>query len=241
MTTNTINLVDAVASGIRRGDDWGKDSLHVTDLRHALPGEGCPRQLWLRLRGAEARPHTLGEQLRFDRGHYFHEYMVDVLNKGLPKGWTVKLVEQSLTGLLPHGIRGTLDVLLEHPGGVRVLDFKTVRGRAFAYLDDAKLAHQLQVRTYSMAIDAEGADVLYIDREGTNGVRAFRVERDDEQVRACAEAVVGYASADEPEPVLEPELGIRENKGPDSVYLNEPWQCQYCEFRDVSCPGALPR
>jgi hypothetical protein len=237
----SLDLIAAVESGLTRGDDWGRDTLHVTDLRHALPGEGCPRQLWLRLNNAEARRHSLGELLRFDRGHYFHEWMTEVLNAGLPKGWAVKLVEQSLTGLLPHNIRGTLDVLLEGPDTVRVLDFKTVRGRAFNFLDEPKPAHALQVRTYAMAIDAEGADVLYIDREGTNGVRAFSVERDDQQVRDCIARTVAIAEAGEPEPVLGAVLGVRENKGPDSVYLNEPWQCQYCEYRDVSCPGALPR
>jgi hypothetical protein len=43
-----------------------------------------------------------------------------------------------------------------------------------------------------------------------------------------------------PFPVLDPVFKLKENKGPDSLYVEEPWQCQYCRYRDISCPGALP-
>jgi hypothetical protein len=40
-------------------------------------------------------------------------------------------------------------------------------------------------------------------------------------------------------PLMKPQVRVKELKGPNSVYLEEPWQCSYCPFRDISCKGAI--
>ncbi len=39
--------------------------------------------------------------------------------------------------------------------------------------------------------------------------------------------------------ILSPKIRVKENKGDNSIYISEPWQCKYCKVKDVSCPGAL--
>lgn len=242
LTPPPPNLATALLRGFERTpDDWGEQDLHVSDLAVALPGEGCPRQLKLRLQGAERKPPTLGEQLMFDHGKGIHERVDAYIQRGLPRDWHIIHVEQSITGLLPHGIRGTIDNMIEHRPTKyrRVFDKKTVRGRAMSYVQQAaKPGNVIQVQGYEKALDLDG-DLLYIDREGQNGVAYHPVERDDAKVDWAIQRLVQIRTQKELPPILDPVLERSENKGPDSLKLKQPWNCDYCKYQDVSCPGAL--
>lgn len=237
------SLTDALEAGLRsQKDEWGDHDLHVSDLGTTIPGEGCPRQLKLRLTGAEKRPPTVGELMMFENAHGIHARVTKLLQAGLPREWELEFKEQSITGLLPEGIRGTMDNLLRNRRENRVIvpDYKTVRGRAFNYLDKPKPANEIQVQGYIAAIDAEAGILLYLDREGSNASREFAVERNDQAVLGAINGLVQIRDSDELPPILGPKLVRNENKGPDSLKVEMPWPCKYCEFRDVSCPGALP-
>lgn len=236
------NIPRALERAFQSADDaWDASKLHVSDLAVALDGEKCPRQLWLRVRGAEQRPLSLGQRLMFDHGHRIHQRMTQLLAKGLTGGWKLAAVELSVTDLLPDDMDGRLDTLLVGPNGERiVVDYKTVRGRAFQHLTEAKPAHVLQVRSYVRAMDADMGLVVYVDREGQNMVRQFPVTRDDKAVEDAIVKAQAIVAQKEPPPILPPQLEVKENKGPDSVKLKMPWMCDFCQFRDASCPGALP-
>lgn len=247
------DLPAAISKGLRSEDDtWDKSKVHVSDLGYALDGERCARELYLRLRGSPARPLTDGELLMFDRSHSLHARLTELIAPNLPAGWTVAFVEHALVvddaarslGLVPDPVEaGQLDVELHGPNGERIiLDYKTMRGRAFQFLEHRGPyeTHKLQVRTYALARDADMGALLYADREGQNFCRQFAVQRDDDQVRSAAAKVKAIAESPIAPPVLTPILERRENKGPDSLSLKEPWQCARCRYRDVSCPGALP-
>lgn len=241
------DIVAALTRGLDTRDTWGSDKLHASDLSVAVPtadGGKCPKQLWLRVHGYKRNPDGLGKLLMFDHGNRIHEQIPKLLERGLKgTGWIVEHVELSLKGLLHEDIdSGRLDTLLYHKAsGTRlVLDYKTVRGRTFQFLDKPKATHVLQVRVYVEAFDVDGAVILYIDREGSNGVAYFVVERDDQAVRDAARIARAVVNSVDAPPVLKPQLEILKNKGPDSVKLKQPWQCAYCEFRGPSCEGALP-
>lgn len=241
------DLIKALMHGLDTRDDWGGDKLHASDLSVAVPTEDggmCARQLWLRVHGYKRNPDGLGKLLMFDHGNRIHEQLPKLLERGLKgTGWVVQHVELSLKGLLHADIdSGRLDTLLFHRAtGTRlVLDFKTVRGRTFQFLDGAKRTHVLQVRTYIEAYDADGAVIIYIDREGQNGVAYFEVARDDADVDRAAKFARSVVNSVDMPPKLKPELVITENKGPDSVRIKLPWQCGYCPWDGVSCEGALP-
>ncbi len=243
---NAPDLLAALTVGLAKDEDeWQRDRLHVTDLSVALDGEdgACPRALWLRLHGAAETPQTVGQALMFDHSHAIHERIIPLLQKGLVgTGWKLEHTELSLVGLLPEGVdAGRMDSALKHESGaVRVYDTKTVRGKAFGYLNQPKPAHTLQVQTYAMAFDADGGVLFYVDREGQNAARQFNVERDDAAVLAAVAKAKAIRALPEAPPILSPKLEIRENRGPDSIYLTEGWRCGYCRMRGTSCAGALP-
>jgi CRISPR/Cas system-associated exonuclease Cas4 (RecB family) len=238
-----LDLVAALHDGISTIEDhWDASRLHVSDLGKTLPGEGCPRQLWLRVRGAAEREKTMGTLLRFDHGHRIHERLTEVIRRGLSGGWEVVSVEQPV--VLEHGgtvVTGSADLLLGHPSGRRVVvDYKTKRGRAFRYLTEAKPANVLQVQGYMKALGAEEGRLLYVDREGENEAVMFHVERDDQAVEEAISRAAQIISAPEPPPLLQAVIRLESRKGPDAVYLETPWQCDYCELRGASCPGVEP-
>jgi CRISPR/Cas system-associated exonuclease Cas4 (RecB family) len=226
-------------------DEWNESNLHVTDLAVALEPEErkCPRELWLRLRGAEKRPLTNGQRLMFYQGHRLEKMLYDALVKA--HGWQFVMKGVDLSDRLPERLVGTADIIVLLPDCRIVVDSKTTRGRNFDYLDvsGAKQSNALQVQTYCSALNDMDlptyGKLFYIDREGQNAWREFDVPRDDQRVLQAYEVTCEIADGDCPA-VLDPIVSITENKGPDSVRIKEPWQCSYCQYRGVSCEGALP-
>ncbi|MFA5378460.1 MAG: hypothetical protein WC455_22085, partial [Dehalococcoidia bacterium] len=110
---------------------------------------------------------------------------------------------------------------------------------AFQYLIEPKPSHIAQVLGYVTAEDADGAALIYIDREGQNGVRVFEIGRDDEGVYANIAKLKEIAAGSIP-PILSPILEKVERKQFTTIYVKQPWNCDYCRYQDVSCIGALP-
>lgn len=169
----------------------------------------------------------------FDAGQRIHDRMVEVLRAG---GLDVIDSEQPT---IIDGITGRYDVKIRVDGEIIIVDFKTVRGKAFQYLIEPKPSHIAQVLGYVTAEDADGAGIIYIDREGQNGVEVFEIARDDESVYANIVKIKAIAAGDIP-PLLLPILDRVERKQFTTVYLKQPWNCDYCRYQDVSCAGALP-
>jgi len=235
------SLPKALEEGLRmKPDNRDNTVLHVSDLSVALEDGKCPRQLWLRLGEAKEKPPTAGILLMWENGAGMHERLVEVIGKGLPPGWYIHSIESNV--VLPGPVFGRYDIILEGPDNILItVDFKTLRGRAFGYLTEAKPAHALQVQSYMLPTNATGGLVFYADREGQNSAKQFFVTRDDEAVKSAIARALEIQAMNEPPEILLPKLIIGKNKGPDSVKLTMPWQCSYCSFLDVSCEGALKK
>lgn len=229
--------------------DDRREELHISDLGHALPGEGCLRQLWLRLRGAERRDPSIGEMFMWDQGHALQRRCDDYLGPELVgSGWALESWEREIRFSFTGGPiwRGRIDRMLKHreSGTEYVLDYKTSRGRAFAHLDaeGPKPSHVIQVQGYVRAMGTVGGMLLYADREGQNGFRQFPVPRDDRAVQSAAQAIQEAVVLSEPGPgILEPVVKPNKCQKWTSLKVSEPWQCSYCPYRDVACPGAMTR
>jgi CRISPR/Cas system-associated exonuclease Cas4 (RecB family) len=244
------DLPTALETGLRSEEDLRDNSiLHVSDLSATIPGEGCPRQLWLSIRGAEKRELSPGQMLMFWHGKRIHEDLIPLLTAGLvDTEWEIYRVEQPLRY---KDIVGTTDVILRNKkdGTFIIGDFKSMRGRGFQYLDpdNAKPAHVLQVQTYMYLSEVSAVCepvmglVFYVDREGQNAFQQRVIVRDDAAVRgAIAEAKDIIAMSEAP-PILTAKIKTGKDtktKG-TPVNVSMPWNCDYCDFRDVSCPGAL--
>lgn len=242
-------------------DAWNEQRIHLSDYRYWLDPEegGCERQLFHRLRQDEKKDPTLWERLMWDQGFALQIRVSWLIANGLPEGWGHHFVEADLTGHLPNGDTGSCDLVLAYasdgetrPEKILGVEFKTQRGRAFRYLDEPKESHRLQSEAEAYALtgmypDADVSHALiYLDREGQNRPLVFATRTGPDtwaQVEAASTYVHSIAKElDEVDcpPKLDPKISIRENKGPNSIYLEQPWICDYCNFRPSSCPGALP-
>lgn len=248
-----------IRSALERGLDeaegeWDDSVLHASDLSVALPnGDGsCPIALRKRLRGEESQDPHLGMKIMFSHGQAIHDRFAELLEEGLDSEWEVRGVEvdltEELTEALGRPVTGRCDLILYNvvTKETVVLDWKTVRGKAMRWIrkEGVKPSHEMQVCTYAMALDAAWGVVVYVDREGQNGVEAFGVARDDGWVAAYVRAVDRLLDMDEdPEPIdvgMGPQLSRRRNKGPDSLTLKQPWQASYCDMADCPCSEQVP-
>ncbi len=226
--------------------EWEDDRIHVSDYSTQLDGHDrrCPRQLWLRYHGADRREPKLGEQIMWDQGREMQYRYTWTLEAGLPEDWFITGIEHDLSDYLPNEDTGHADLILESPEQFIVVEVKTQRGRAFQYLNEAKKSHVLQLSGYVYALrkyvdrNVLGV-VLYLDREGQNRPVQFAPELvEPSKIEHISDQTNEIVSGKKP-PILQPQLDINENKGPDSIYLKSPWQCDYCDYEGVSCPGAL--
>ena len=244
-----VNLVNALNAALSVADnEWDDSSLHVSDL--STPTEGCPRQLWLRLRGAQKKKPTPGQLLMFRHGNRIHRELIEDLRVGLGYEWEIIAVEKPVEF---EGIVGKCDCLLQNTATkeIIVVDFKSVRGRKFGHLDaqgKSMDSHNIQVQGYSYGFTVSAicepvcGVVLYTDREGQNGFRQYDdVPNDFPAVKDAIAEIKTIDGLSEAPPILEPMIEVKENKGPDSVKLKQPWNCDYCDYQDVSCHGALPK
>lgn len=250
-----INLTKALADGIKQdGDEWGEDKMHVSDLGIApsikQDDRKCPRQFWLRYHGAEQEETGPGTQLMFDQGHALEEKAVETLKYGLPDDVRIIATQMDITPGLPYSFTGRLDALLWRDGKYMVVDFKTRRGNAFHFNQEIKPSNKYQVGGYIYALNqmfdefevAHGS-ILEIDREGSNFAREHHFNwtpNFKDQIKGAFMYIKGLTEQEEPPPTLTPEITRNNNKGPDSVKAELPWQCSYCDFRGHSCPGAIP-
>ncbi len=237
----TINLVNAMERGLKEvPDDWDDFALHISDLGAAIDGEGCLRQVWYRINGYERREDTPGKLWMFKQGHRIHELVPELLD--MPDGWYVAGIEEKTT---VGGLTGGYDLSIfrtrkHSPGTTVIVDFKTIRGAAFGYLNEPKKSHVAQLQGYLKAENADYGILLYIDREGSNGFLQFRVERDDEATKERCDVLERLPGTEKPPGILEPQIRLRANKNDQAIYVTQPWQCNYCDYCDVSCPGAVP-
>lgn len=235
-------------------DSWNRDfKLYVSDLKHALPAEGggdCARKLWAKLRDEPQDPLTPGVQLMFKAGDMMHDQIAEWLEEHMPDKWELVGVEERARENI-EPLRGRYDQLWENTetGEMMVVDVKSKRGGSFRYLkvDGPKPGDVLQVQAYMMSTHAQKGALLYVDREGQNWVLMFEVERDDETVQEAIDELVRIrdaAQAGDPVATLEPVLKRRDNKGPDSIKVEWPWQVEWCPLEECHCQaratGRLP-
>ena len=243
-------LTQALEIGLELAEAKNRDNsvLHVTDLSATLPNEGCPRQLWLRLKGADKKKPTAGQLLMFWHGKRIHEDLAELIRRGLPWEWEIIGIEVPMEF---DEIQGTADIVFSNTAAheIIVADFKTIRGRGFYFLsDEPKPAHALQVQTYCYGLEKtrpytiDGGLVLYVDREGQNAFQQFVVKRDDDAVKEAIVEAKRIRNMPKAPDILNPvakQGKATKTKGiPITVAM--PWMCDYCDYCDISCTGALP-
>ena len=250
-----FNATGALAAGITEVDHWQTERLHVSDLGAtqyiSIEDRKCPRQVYLRLNNAEKAETGPGKQLMFEQGNHLEAKAVEWLNRGLrrtdSKYYMFGQQINVSSGILP--LRGTLDILITDGKDYCITDFKTRRSNHFKYQDKVRPADMFQVAGYIYAWNSlfkqhiNKGKVIEIDREGQNFVREFDFIYDDilkKKIEIAMHELINISRGYKP-PKMPPKIKINSNKGPDSVCVDNPWQCNYCDYKDHSCAGAVPK
>jgi len=232
--------------------EWDETRVHLSDYRYSLsPDEGgCKRQLFHRLRQDNASDPTLWMRMMWDQGFALQIRFSWLLCQGLPEPWDLEAVEMDVSRGLPGDDIGSCDLVLSAPGHLLGIEMKTQRGRAFRYLDEPKPSHVIQSEGEAYALQQMHPErevshrLVYLDREGQNTPLVFPTATGPEAEKRVLEAshyanrVLDSLDGEAPDP-LSPHIAVRENKGPNSIYLEQPWMCEYCDYYQESCEGAL--
>jgi len=226
-------------------DSWEEGLLHVSDLAAGLESQQdrmCRKGLWLRLRGENRKETSLWQRMMWDHGSRIEERVNDLIKGHLGDWVLLDQTPEERRVVLPGNIIGTYDAMLEsnRTGKRVILDNKTVRGRAFNFLETAKASHVMQVRGYLMGTDLQDGMLWYIDREGQNHPKTFHVERNDDSVEMARDIILQIAVIPEPPLPMRPKFGIKYGANKTSITADLPWQCDWCDYLDISCKGALP-
>jgi len=229
--------------------DWTEGDVHVSDYAVALPEteRKCQKQLRLRTEGADHEPTPVWQEVMFSQGNAMETRCAWWLSMGLPEQWEIYDIQHDMSDGLPDNHVGVSDIILRHADGqFLVVEVKTSRGRAFQYREEAKLSHNLQASTYREALqnmhpeEQVNAVILYLDREGQNPPDQFAADYSREDVYMAADIAEEIVEGQREPEMQTASVEVRRNKGDDSYYVDNPWQCRYCEYKGVSCPGALP-
>jgi len=250
-----VDVVEALEKQLisNRTDRPRTGKIHASDLGLTLgPDEGGCQVAWLKeINGAPPKEKSPGVAWMFANGDAVHESIVILLTQSLPfHGWAVTSVEKravykhytqkpALLGqpIGPETIGARSDIIITHlETKIKVvIDVKSKRGNAFKYLFEPQPSDVEQLRLYLAAEGAAYGILLYADREGQNGFKAFRIERDDAGVTKAVQHLMDLrAGLIEPVP---PRIraNITQNKGPDSVYIKFPWQVEWCKLEHCVC------
>ena len=264
-----LNLIDAMEKGINAAKDrpatslygwtmahrtnenrdWDNQAIHVSDYAVGLPlsERKCQKQLRLRVEDADCAETPVWQEVMFSQGNAMENRCAYWLTLGLPDEWEVNLSVNVSEGL-PEGHGGEADIILvnEKLKQVIVVEVKTSRGAAFKFRDGPRMSHELQASTYRMAADEMypeynvNATILYLDREGQNPPEQYPADIENKDIMWCAKLAEAINKGEiEPE-MMQTSVEVRRNKGTDSWYVKQPWQCVYCDYKGYSCPGALP-
>jgi hypothetical protein len=221
---------------------WDESKLHASDV-----ATYCNRQLWLRLRGAKRSPTSTSRLILFQDG-LDKQSMVEAAAKaiGLGPEWTYI---PGYTLSAPPGSVGFCKeyhpdlVFLSNDVKLLLVEVKRVRSRAMGY-DLPKRGHVWQLQEYMFAAGKECFEdvlgvVLYLAGDGQAKPLAFDVDPATEEERDQRWLEIAPARAEQQPPILPPKFRARENKASTALYAKDPWPCDYCDYRGVSCPGAM--
>lgn len=234
-----------------RRRDWEQDVLHVTDLN------ACPRQVALRLKGANEEPRAPQESRKFALANFQHELIYLALD------WAGILIDAEVPVPLPDGWKGTADMVLndmfdsteEDPSRCIVADSKNPVAGAQKYASTYPKPEDVrQVSVYSLFLgeiyhalrDESEGQVFYLPLGGASRWVPTRFtlhpENDLRQRMAHLEAVRdNLPNLPDPLPLSISWWNRRAYTRKDGgvtvsgeLYYSVDWRCRYCRYE---CPN----
>jgi hypothetical protein len=211
------------------------ERLFVTDVGK------CPRQVALRLTGAESTPVGPRQRMMWDQAEYIEKTLMQALDaKGLLYEYQapIDIHDRDNWG-------GRLDIVRYVDGCLQIVEVKTVNPMAFPHQDRPKEPHVHQATTYDHYYDytAEHTDPVlwYVDR----GSDAYDPEEHPaltewEPIAALMDELDAMRKALPELPPMLPRVIKEFDKG-KTIKQGPAWQCKpttkhgYCPYSGVSC------
>lgn len=172
------SVAEAMNLSLRKKQEVGRPSKAF--WRGSLMG-GCLRAHWYDSTGVEGKPFDDGTLRLFERGHV----VSDTVNKLLASSPAFTSFESEVpVAIERHEFAGNIDAVVQwaDTGHVEILEYKSVRQRALAYLKEVKPEHAIQAALYSNALTIQRvaqhripARVVYFSADDLE-TREFRLE-----------------------------------------------------------------
>jgi len=205
----------------------------------------CKRKLGLKYERSPAKELTNGERLRIYNARKVKENVLDIIEKGTESlGGRFQKVSADLFPQADYDLLSLLSALIELDGTRYGVCIFTVREGAFRYIDGPKDTHQLMAEMvlYLAGGELDYVVVYYADREGENGVSdPFLVSRNDQRAKSALGLLEEITSnpGSTSLPTAEISLKYKPLKNGDNSVEIVAWQCERCDYYEVSCPGAI--
>lgn len=193
----------------------------------------CKRKVVMDYFKFDKKQYGLTTLLMFEGGNHFH---------GMVQTWIgnskrFKLLHENfiVTPGLPKPITGKLDVVFQDTitNLIILADVKTAMPNQFKqYMDTLpKENHQIQLTAYASGLTKLGIGydklaIMYFDRAGSNKPLIYFIEP-YLNIRVLFNEYINAVSDYENNKIL-----------PDRL-KGKTWECDYCDFKDVSCEGYI--
>ena len=190
-----------------------RDPLHF----YASSVAKCPRQAFFDFKKAPKKALNASILLLFELGNRVHQMIVDAMVSAKD----IEVIAAEINIPPQEIVSGRVDAIIKIKDELIILDIKSINGRAFGYLKEAKEDHILQIQLYLYYYKIQKGMLLYVDKD-TLKMKEYIVEYDAIVVKNLLKDLE----------VLRKQ--IDNNEVPDRL-SNYPtfWKCKYCAYSKI--------
>ena len=224
---------------VKNNGSYYSSGIHCSSL------DSCVRQVVMDYFKFPKKEPTMAKLLMFEIGNFVHRLVGRWANSS--DKFELSGEEEILTEFLPGDISGKCDLNIKHreTGEKILIDTKTAMPNAFKIYSQylVKKAHEIQLNAYSYGLKGKGEEpdnlmLTYFDRGGTNtpvyvDVQKMSEEEIEDIFIRYQKAVDDYKESK----TMPPKVDLIFSRKGSSIFAKKSWQCDYCDFCDVSCTG----
>ncbi len=232
-TNLTDNLLDDFyrhmldCNAVKDNEGYYSNGIHCSQLGM------CKRKVVMDYFKFERKQYGLPTLLQFEGGNHFHDIVKNWVRSS--KRFKILHEEFNITKGLPEPITGRLDIVFKDTVTNLIIlsDVKTAMPNQFKqYMDTLpKENHRIQITSYgygykNMGFNYDKLAIMYFDRAGSNKPLIYFIEP-----YTTIESLFNY--------YIDAIHNYELNKRLPDRLKGKTWECDYCDFKDVSCEGYI--
>jgi len=177
----------------------------------------CPRQMFYSFKDVPKKELTANVLRLFDMGNHVHQ----MITKAMILAKDIEVIATEINIPPQELVAGRLDAIFKMNDELFVLDIKSINGRAFSYLKEAKEDNVLQIQLYLYYFKIKKGILLYVDKD-TLRMKEFIMEYDEKVAKDIIKKLE----------ILRKQ--IDNNEMPDRIAeYPKHWKCKYCSYSNV--------